>query len=183
MCDLNFDLYNGPRSNVNTLFKSCCIRIGHRFNKPCCCLTTSTGTGNAIAWSHSCKYLGVYLLAGRKFKVNFDEAKAKYYYAFNGIMGKVGPSASQEVIIERVRMKCLPIILYGTEACPLAKKDISSLEHIQNCTFGKIFIVKQQEIINECRKAFNLDNLNQIIKNRQLKFIAKLSVSNIRNGA
>ena len=52
------------------------------------------------------------------------------------------------------------------------------MEHILNCTFGKIFIVKQQEIINECHKAFNFDNLNQIIKNRQLKFIARLSVSN-----
>ena len=61
---------------------------------------------------------------------------------------------------------------------PLANKDISSMEHILNCTFGKIFIVKQQEIINECRKAFSFDNLNQIIKNRQLKFIAKLPVSN-----
>ena len=28
--------------------KSCCIRIGHRFSKPCCCLT-----GNAIVWSNS----------------------------------------------------------------------------------------------------------------------------------
>ena len=161
--------------SINTK-KSCCIRIGRRFNKPCCCCLT-TITGNAIAWSNSCKYLGVYRLAGRKFKCNFDEAKAKYY-AFNGIMGKVGRSASQEVIIEQVHMKCLPIILYGTESCPLAKKDITSLEHILSCTFGKIFIVKQQEIIIECRKAFNLDNPNQIIKNRQLKFIAKLPVSN-----
>ena len=60
----------------------------------------------------------------------------------------------------------------------LQKKDISSMENILNCTFDKIFIVKQQEIINECRKAFSFDNLNQINKNRQLKFIATLPVSN-----
>ena len=42
--------------SINTK-KSCCIRIGHRFHNPCCCITTSTG--NAIAWSNSCKYLGV----------------------------------------------------------------------------------------------------------------------------
>ena len=97
----------------------------------------------------------MYLLAGRIFKCNFYEAKAKYYRAFNGIMGKVGRSASQEVIIELVHMNFLPIILYGTEVCPLAKKDISSIKHMLNCTFGKIFIVKQQEIIKECGKAFN----------------------------
>ena len=77
-----------------------------------CCITTSTG--NDVAWSNSCKYLGVYLLAGHKFKRNFDEAKAKYYRAFNGIISKEGRFASQEVIIELVRMECLPILLYGT---------------------------------------------------------------------
>ena len=64
----------------------------------------------------------MYLLAGGKFKCNFDENIAKYCRTFNGIMGKVGRSASQEVIIELVRMTVLPIILYGTEACPLGKK-------------------------------------------------------------
>ena len=51
------------------------------------------------------------------------------------------------------------------------------MEYILNCTCSKIFIVKQQEIINERQKFFNFNNLNQV-KNRQLKFNAKLSVSN-----
>ena len=51
-------------------------------------------------------------------------------------MGKVGRSASQEITIELVRMKCLPNPPYRTEAFPLAKKDISSMEYILNCTFG-----------------------------------------------
>ena len=155
--------------SINTK-KSYCFIIGHRFDKPCSCLTTSTG----IAWPNSCKYLVVYLLAGRKFKCNFDEAKAKHHHAVSGIMGKVGRSASQKVIIELMRMKCMHILRYRAEACPLAKKYISSMEHILNCTYGKIFIVEHQEIINECRKPFILDNLNQIIKIRQLKFIARL---------
>ena len=163
---------------INTKNKYCFIRNGHKFNKPCCCITTSAG--NAIAWSNSCKYLGMYLLAGRKFRCNFHEAKAKYYRAFNGIIGKVGRSASQKVIIELVRMKCLPFLLYVTEAWPLANKDISSMEHFLNYRFSKIFIVKKQEIISECRKAFNFDNLNQFIKNRQLIFIAKLPITNNR---
>ena len=83
---------------------------------------------------------------------------------------KVGRSASQKVIIELVRMKCLPILLY--ETAHLLRKDISPMEYIQNCTFDKI------EINNECRKAFNVYHLNQVIKNRQLKFIAKLPVLN-----
>ena len=44
--------------------------------------------------------------------------------------------------------------------------------------FGEIFIARQQKIINECRMTFNIDDLNQVIKNRQLKFNAKFPVSN-----
>ena len=83
-------------------------------------LYITTSTGNAITWS--CKCLEVYLLVGRKFKCNSDEAKAKHYRSFNCIIGKIGRSAYQEIIIELVRIKCLPIILYGIEACPLAIK-------------------------------------------------------------
>ena len=103
------------------------------------------------------------------------------YYSkliFNGNMDKVGRSASQKVIIELVLMKYLPTLLYDMEECSLAKTDISSMKHFLNCTIGKIFIVKQQESINECRKAFSHDNFNEIIKNGQLKIIAKLPVSN-----
>ena len=39
--------------------------------------------------------------------------------------------------------------------------------------------VKQQEIINECSKAFNFDNFNQVIKNRQLKFIIIIIITKI----
>ena len=71
--------------------KSYCIRIGHRLNNPCYCITTSTYNG--IAWYNSCKYLGVYPLVDRQFKCNSDEAIAKYHRTFNGSMGKVGRSA------------------------------------------------------------------------------------------
>ena len=60
-------------------------------------------------------------------------------------------------------MKCLLIILYSTEACLLAKKDISSMEYILNCIFSKIF--------NEYRKAFSFDHINPVVKNRQMKFM------------
>ena len=76
-----------------------------------------------------------------------------------------------------MRVKCLNIILYGIETRTLAINDISSMEHILNCTFSKICMVKQEEIINDSRNAFSLDNLNQSIKIRPLKFITKLHVS------
>ena len=50
------------------------------------------------------------------------------------------------------------------------------MEYIINCTFGKTFVDKQQEIISKCRKTFNYDNVNQVIENRQHKFITKILI-------
>ena len=61
-------------------------------------------------------YLGVYLTCAKKFQANFDHAKSNLYRAFNGIMAKVGRSASHDVMVQLLRSKCLPILLYGTEA-------------------------------------------------------------------
>ena len=50
---------------------------------------------------------------------SFQSNKAKFYKAFNCIFGKIGRIASEEVIFELMKSKCLPILLYGTEACPV----------------------------------------------------------------
>ena len=53
------------------------------------------------------------------FKCSFAANKAKFYKAFNSIFGKIGRIASEEVIFTLIKSKCLPILLYGTEACPV----------------------------------------------------------------
>ena len=44
----------------------------------------------------SCRYLGVYLTSGPRFKCRFDDAKAKFYRTFKAIMGKVGQLLSKK---------------------------------------------------------------------------------------
>jgi len=39
-----------------------------------------------------------------------------FYRAFNAIFGKVGRIASEDVIIELLKAKCLPALYYGLEA-------------------------------------------------------------------
>ena len=35
------------------------------------------------------------------------------------VYGKIGRIASEEVLMALLRSKCLPMLLYGTEACPI----------------------------------------------------------------
>ena len=45
------------------------------------------------------RYLGVYLVSGRTFKCCFDNAKSKFFRAFNAINSKIGGTASEETIL------------------------------------------------------------------------------------
>ena len=44
----------------------------------------------------------------------------------------MGGRASEEVILQIVRTKCIPMLLYGLEACPLRKSDNNSLDFVVN---------------------------------------------------
>jgi len=67
-------------------------------------------------WNSSCKYLGVYFVSGRIFKCCFGYAKSQFSRSFNAIF------ASEEVVISLIHAKCLPVLLYGTEACHIGAR-------------------------------------------------------------
>jgi len=45
-----------------------------------------------------------------------------FYRASNAIFAKVGRFASEEVMLELIIKKCLPILTYGLEVCALPKR-------------------------------------------------------------
>ena len=67
---------------------------------------------------------------------------------FNG--DKIGRSASEEVVLQLVSSKCLPILLYGLEACFLTLSDIRSLDFAVNRFPMKLFKTVNMEIIQDC---------------------------------
>lgn len=113
--------------------KSCCIRIGPRSNIACARITTISGV--SIPWVDEFRYLGVVILRARVFKCSLEYAKRSFYRSANTIFGKVGRSASEEVTLQLITSKCIPILLYGLEACPLSKSDLSSLDFTINQSF------------------------------------------------
>ena len=57
---------------------------------------------------------------------------------------KVGRNASEEVILNLSSTKCLPVLLYGVEACPLLVGDRKSFDFMITRSFMKeIFSVKE----------------------------------------
>ena len=78
-----------------------------------------TVSGTVIHWVSSVRYLGVYLESSYTFRSSFGQNKCKCYRSFNCAYGKIGRIASEEVLMALLKSKCLPMLLYGTEACPI----------------------------------------------------------------
>ena len=132
--------------------KSCCIRIGPRCNISCADLTTTLGA--AIPWVDELRYLGVVIRRSRVFKCSLEQAKRSFYRVANAIFGKVGRCASEEVIIQLITSKCIPVLLYGLEACPL-NLTYPSLDFTISRFFVKLFRTNNTEIVEECQQFFN----------------------------
>jgi hypothetical protein len=61
--------------------------------------------------------MGVYVVKFRYFKCSLESAKKSFYRAANAIFGKIGRVASEEVTLDLIKKKCIPVLVYGLEAC------------------------------------------------------------------
>jgi len=103
------------------------------------------------------RYLGVNIVASRHFRVSISDVKRSSYRAANGIFGKIGRIASEEVVLQLIKSKCIPALLYGLEACPLKKSDLHSLDFVVNMIFCmKLFNTSDMNIIRFCQTQFDI---------------------------
>ena len=147
------------------------MRIEPRYKVKCANIVTAAGA--KLDWVQELRYLGVHFVASSKFKCSYDNAKKSFYRSFNAIYGHVGKSASEEVILSLVKSKCLPVLLYGCDACPLTATIRRSLEFSVTRTLMKVFRTKSNDVIEQCRTFFGFSTVQQLIKTRKLRFLQK----------
>ena len=70
--------------NINK--RSCCIRIGPRWDVRCRSIKTSNG--HIIPWVTEFRYLGTYIVGSRTFKCSTTHAKRSFHTAINAIFEK-----------------------------------------------------------------------------------------------
>jgi len=92
------------------------------------------------------------------------------YRAANAIFGRVGRIASEEVIIYLIVTKCLPVLLYGLEACPLRKTDLNSLDYGVNRFIMKLLETSNIDIVKCCQSHFCFDLPSVVHDRRARKF-------------
>jgi hypothetical protein len=80
-------------------------------------------------------------------------------------------------VISLIRAKCLPILLYATEVCPLLSRNVQSLEFTVTRLFMKIFRTGSPAIVKECQLNFNFLPMKYQLKIRTARFLQKFAVS------
>ena len=133
--------------------KSCCLRVEPRCDKHCKNICTSGG--RLIPWVDEMRYLGLFIVQSRTFKCSLDHAKRSVYRVVNGIFGRIGRMASEEVILELIKTKCLPILLYGLEVCPLSKTNLRSPDFPINRFIIKLFNTNYVQTTTKCQSIFD----------------------------
>jgi len=61
------------------------------------------------------------------------------------------------VILHLIKSKCLPVLLYGLEACPLTKSNLQALDFVINRFFMKLFKTSSIETVKHCQEYFGFD--------------------------
>jgi len=75
-----------------------------------------------------------------------------------------------------MKSKCLPILLYGIEACTTNSADLQSLQFTINKILFKIFGAMSQEMFRETSKYFGINPLEEVISARRDNFLKRYCV-------
>lgn len=147
------------------------MRIGPRFKAEC--VNIVTNCGRQLKWVDKIRYLGVYLVSANVFTCCYSNAKKSFYKSFNAIFGKVGRTASEDVVLRLVQSKCLSAMFYGLEACPITRSQIKSLDFAVTGACMKLFCTRSKDIVSECMEIFNFPTVYTSVMKRKNKFLIK----------
>lgn len=148
--------------------KSTFMRIGPCFNVPC--VPLSSIDGSIIVEVKEFRYLGVYFVSGRAFRVSMDEAKRSFNRATNCILSRLQGTATEDVLFHLISTKTLPVLLYATEATCLKKSVISSLDFSVTRFAMKILKTSNRDLVITCLDYFGFKMPSQLIIERQVNF-------------
>ena len=98
-----------------------------------------------------------------------------FYRSSNAIFGKVGKHASEEVTLQLVKSKCMPMLRYGLECFALLKSDVKSIDFAVTRFLMKLFRTSSIDVINDCTTNFSFMLPSEMIKIRKAKFEIKFN--------
>ena len=154
--------------------KSMVVRIGHACKHVCVNVTLN---GLALPFVDKAKYLGVFITAGRHFKVSVSEPINKFYKAVNGILYKCKGRMNDVVILHLFNSYCKPLLCYACECVDMLKSDYRRLINAWNSIYWKLFNVSDSNCLNDIIRFTGYIPISLEIDIRKYSFLYKLKAS------
>jgi len=117
----------------------------------------------------------IFIARARTFGCSLNHAKRSFFGAVNSLSGKLLNLASETVILELVRSKCMPILLYGLESCQLSNADLRSLDFTFNRLFIKLFKTKSINVVKACQSFTGSEAPTCVLKRKTDKCILRFN--------
>jgi len=102
--------------------------------------------------------------------INSTVAFSSEFVTFCAIFGRIGRLSSEEVILQLIKSKCVPMLIYGLGVCHLRNSDLKALDFVVDRFFMKLFQTCNMEIIRLAQQMFNLLP-SELIEKRANKFL------------
>ena len=67
--------------------------------------------------------------------------------------------------------KCMPVLMYGLEVCPLQVSDKNSLDFVVNHFFMELFKTNNNDTVDCCRMHFQFDLPSILAQRRTMNFV------------
>jgi len=83
------------------------------------------------------------------------------------------------VMVQLLKQKCLPILLYALEVCNLDKRVLQSLDFTVNRFFMKLFRTSNIETVFYCQSVFGSELPSVLLVKRYDKFTEKLACTSV----
>jgi len=137
-------------------------------SRPLQFLQAATHGSPCLTQEHCCVQhdLGVVVLHLHQITLSMSCGAASFY--------RSGRSASEEVVLQLIISKCIPVILYGLEACTLTKSDLQ-LYFVINRFLMKLFKTNNTDHVKYCQHCFSFDMPSDLWQKRVKAFESKFS--------
>ena len=151
--------------------KSACIRVGKQWHSA---PTAIHLNNDRIVWASEILYLGITILAAKKYTCSHDRSKSTFYSSFNAIYGKLGKIGDPFVTLNLTYNIALPCLLYA-QALPLTSKSVTkTIEHPWSRVFMRLFDSWDNNIVTQCQYYANYLPLKNFINLRRSTFLQSL---------
>ena len=135
--------------------------------------------GQILLWNQELNYLGIVLCSAKKFTVNQQKCKQKFFKSINGIFGKVGLNSSLPVLSSLIETCCLPSLLYASECLTWNASMLRGCKNAYAHVFFILFHTYDMSTIAYCQYYMGVMPVELKVASRKLKFLSNLkSVDN-----